>query len=345
MKTATPLAITLFLNRFFLIVFGAENWIYGYIIIFMCYGILLSTIIAQKRFPFEDAVTKDFDLDAAAASLKEKKDLAGGTQQTIAQVAPASGINNALSKFNDGYSKMQQKLSYFKQPEHPMIAISGIFLIILVVLAIVRPQKVPLPKLTVNLRDIHFLVAWAFSIILILGYFTSVVVVRLFIRRKMGSSQKVYWEFKNFATFKVLRINRYWFFMVFNILTLTAIGVISWWVTKSFTALILIIFIDLYILTVLNMYTHLIANDFSVLQEISVVNVRSKQHNDRQENLKKEIEQVKAKLLSGDANAAGLGGNTSLVERAQTMAREGEKRQIEAQQQQPQPQPAPVEVP
>jgi hypothetical protein len=31
---------------------------------------------------------------------------------------------------------------------------------------------------------------------------------------------------KNFATFKVLRINRYWFFMVFNILTLTAIGVI-----------------------------------------------------------------------------------------------------------------------
>ena len=161
----------------------------------------------------------------------------------------------------------------------------------------------------------------------------------------MGSSQKVYWEFKNFATFKVLRINRYWFFMVFNILTLTAIGVISWWVTKSFTALILIIFIDLYILTVLNMYTHLIANDFSVLQEISVVNIRSKQHNDRQENLKKEIEQVKAKLLSGDANAAGLGGNTSLVERAQTMAREGEKRQIEAQQQQPQPQPAPVEVP
>jgi hypothetical protein len=280
MKTATPLAITLFLNRFFLIVFGAENWIYGYIIIFMCYGILLSTIIAQKRFPFEDAVTKDFDLDAAAASLKEKKELVGA-QQTIAQVAPASGINNALSKFNDGYSKMQQKLSYFKQPEHPMIAISAIYLVILVVLAIVRPEKVPLPKLTVNLRDIHFLVAWAFSIILNLGYFTSVVVIRLFIRRKMGTSQKVYWEFKNFATFKVLRINRYWFFMVFNILTLTAIGVISWWVTKSFTALILIIFIDLYVLTVLNMYTHLIANDFSVLQEISVVNIRSKQHNDR----------------------------------------------------------------
>lgn len=64
MKTATPLAVTLFLNRFFLIVFGAEHWIYGYIIIFVCYGILLSTIIAQKRFPLEDDVAKDFDLDA-----------------------------------------------------------------------------------------------------------------------------------------------------------------------------------------------------------------------------------------------------------------------------------------
>jgi hypothetical protein len=42
----------------------------------MCYGILLSTIIAQKRFPYEDAVTKDFDLDAAAADLKTKKDQA-----------------------------------------------------------------------------------------------------------------------------------------------------------------------------------------------------------------------------------------------------------------------------
>jgi len=67
MKTATPLAVTLFLNRFFLIIFGADNWIYGYIIIFVCYGILLSTIIAQKRFPFEDSMLKDFDLDTAAA--------------------------------------------------------------------------------------------------------------------------------------------------------------------------------------------------------------------------------------------------------------------------------------
>ena len=99
-----------------------------------------------------------------------------------------AGVNIALNKFDEGYMKVQQKLSYFKQPEHPLIVITAIYLIILVVLAIVKPNKVPLPKLTVNSRDLHFLVAWAFTIILVLAYFTSLVVIRLFLRRKMGSS-------------------------------------------------------------------------------------------------------------------------------------------------------------
>ena len=46
---------------------------YGYIVIYICYGILLSTIIAQKRFPFEDELLKAWDLDAAAAEQKAKK--------------------------------------------------------------------------------------------------------------------------------------------------------------------------------------------------------------------------------------------------------------------------------
>jgi hypothetical protein len=73
MKTATPMAVSLFLNRFFLIIFGAENWMYGYIVIFICYGILLTTIIAQKRFPFADSLSMDFDLDAAVAEHKTMK--------------------------------------------------------------------------------------------------------------------------------------------------------------------------------------------------------------------------------------------------------------------------------
>jgi hypothetical protein len=72
-KTATPLATTLFLNRFFLIIFGVQYWVYGYIIIYVCYGVLLSTIIAIKRFPLEDDV-KNYDLDEIAARIKAIKE-------------------------------------------------------------------------------------------------------------------------------------------------------------------------------------------------------------------------------------------------------------------------------
>ncbi len=84
----------------------------------------------------------------------------------------------------------------------------------------------------------------------------------------------MYFEAKNVCARKQVRIERYWFFMALNIATLVAIGIIAWWVTKSWTACILIIFIDVYILTVLNFYTHFIANDFHILQDISIVNLR-----------------------------------------------------------------------
>ncbi len=48
-----------------------------------------------------------------------------------------------------------------------------------------------------------------------------------------------------------------------------------------------------------------------------------KQHNDRQDNLKKEIDAVKSKIMSGDAKAAGLVGD-ALIEKAKIMAKEGE---------------------
>lgn len=51
-RSATPLAVTLFLNRLFIIVFGNENWIYGFILLYIFYGCILSVIIAKKTFPF-----------------------------------------------------------------------------------------------------------------------------------------------------------------------------------------------------------------------------------------------------------------------------------------------------
>lgn len=45
-ETATPLALTLFLNRLLLFVFGGDWWIYGYMVLYMFYATTLSVVIA-----------------------------------------------------------------------------------------------------------------------------------------------------------------------------------------------------------------------------------------------------------------------------------------------------------
>lgn len=61
-NTSAPLGIVLLLNRLLLFVFGGDWWIYGYMLLYIFYGVILSTIIAEKRFPFESSFD-DLNLD------------------------------------------------------------------------------------------------------------------------------------------------------------------------------------------------------------------------------------------------------------------------------------------
>lgn len=81
----------------------------------------------------------------------------------------------------------------------------------------------------------------------------------------MGTTQHVYYEFERVLTMKKVRIDRYWVFIGLNLISLVAVGIISWWLTRSWTSCVLVIFIDLYLLTCMNFYTNFIANDFQVL--------------------------------------------------------------------------------
>jgi hypothetical protein len=62
-ETATPLTIILLLNRLFLFVFGGDYWIYGLMVLYCIYSVILSIVICQKRFPFEDTIG-DLNLDS-----------------------------------------------------------------------------------------------------------------------------------------------------------------------------------------------------------------------------------------------------------------------------------------
>lgn len=54
-ETPSILCISILLNRLLLYVFGGNYWIYGYMLLYLIYGTILSFIITKKRFPFEDA--------------------------------------------------------------------------------------------------------------------------------------------------------------------------------------------------------------------------------------------------------------------------------------------------
>lgn len=70
-KTATPLCFSLFFNRFLLIIFGGDYWMYGYIAIYLFYGLFLTTLMAKRSFPFADDL-RSFDIDQWSADMKAK---------------------------------------------------------------------------------------------------------------------------------------------------------------------------------------------------------------------------------------------------------------------------------
>jgi hypothetical protein len=54
-ETTTTICVAAFLNRLLLYCFGGNYWIYGYMVLYLIYGAILSHVITKKRFPFESA--------------------------------------------------------------------------------------------------------------------------------------------------------------------------------------------------------------------------------------------------------------------------------------------------
>jgi hypothetical protein len=136
MKTATPMCFSLILNRLLLIIFGGDHWVYGYVLIYLFYGILLSYIIAKKRFPLEDGISEE-EFEKATSSSTAKK-----------AVAPtAQGVDAKVEALEE---KAEAKLAFSRQPEVPLAAITIIYIIILLILTLVKPDQIPLPRLQVS---------------------------------------------------------------------------------------------------------------------------------------------------------------------------------------------------
>jgi hypothetical protein len=64
---------------------------------------------------------------------------------------------------------------------------------------------------------------------------------------------------------KEFRVERYFVFIALNLACLIGIGIISWWLTGYWTACVVIIFVDIFLLATLNFFSHYQSNDYRIV--------------------------------------------------------------------------------
>lgn len=67
-KSPTVLCMSAMLNRLLLYCFGGNYWLYGYMVLYLIYGVILSWVITKKRFPFED-VYNEMNIDKMSTNI------------------------------------------------------------------------------------------------------------------------------------------------------------------------------------------------------------------------------------------------------------------------------------
>ena len=140
-ETAAPVGIILLLNRLFLFVFGGDWWIYGYMVLYMFYGVILSSVIAKKRFPFESSFD-DLNLDRISSN--------------------------------------KRSVDISRVPEFLLGTITAIYAGLFVILYVVEPSNVPLKYLHINHFEYPYYICGVFSLLLVAGFFSSLAIYRLF---------------------------------------------------------------------------------------------------------------------------------------------------------------------
>ena len=157
-ETATPLALTLFLNRLLLFIFGGDYWVYGLMALYFFYAIVLSVVVARKRFPFE----------------------------------------NDLNNLNlDNISESKSSVDISKIPEALWSVITTIYAGIFTVLYVVEFDGVPLPPLNIDDWEYPYYINAVFGLLLVCSFFCLLAIYRLFIRKKKRIEPKILFFMKN----------------------------------------------------------------------------------------------------------------------------------------------------
>lgn len=186
-KSATMLSFTMVLTRFFLIIFGGQYWIYGYMILYIFYGSILTKVIGDKRFPFEDAYDE---------------------------------INLHNIK------RRRQHIDVSRVPEFLLGVITAIYIIMFVCLLAIDPNSnnIPLNNLVIGETSFHFYMVGIFSILLVILIFCLYSNYRLFIRKKrrINPTMFYYIQYRSFDLYWIFITATFLMLIVLSLLAFWA---------------------------------------------------------------------------------------------------------------------------
>lgn len=88
---------------------------------------------------------------------------------------------------------------------------------------------------------------------------------------------------------KTVGFDAYWLLVILNALCFLVIGLLAAWFSQLWYASAIVIFIDLYLLSLANFHVHFARNDFALFEDVAALNRRGQAHNARLQSMKKDV--------------------------------------------------------
>jgi MFS family permease len=155
-----------------------------------------------------------------------------------------------------------------RAPEFLLMFITTIYVALFVILYVTEPRGVPLLRLYLDNWQYPYYICGVFCLLLIATFFALIGTYRLFIRKKRVIEPKIHFYIKN------RKFDMYWIFITASFILCAAVGLIAYWITKILSYFLIIIFVSIFIILYLNAFLHYVMNDYAVLQDIDMFNLK-----------------------------------------------------------------------
>ena len=251
-QNPAEISLHLIVFRVCMFILGGDHWIYGYCIMYLYVGIFLSHHITRKRFPFLEQVIED----------------------SIEADDRRSSYNLASS------------------PEFLLLLSTVMFALIMGVMQAIQPDDVPLNDYTVENENYPFWAFGLFSALFVLLVLFSLIVFRIYIRRRTGVESRVY-TYIHFKEYDML-----YFFLTIDYLVVCLIAILLWWATTDERYVIVGILAPLALCFCINSYLKFTRNDYRYFQNISKINRYINKHNKHIDSITKRVKNYKRQIAS-----------------------------------------------